>query len=244
MLLAALLFAPGLSVDQKMYAVVHGVCAQQHNITLGGLQLPMCARNTGVYASVTITLLFLLFRGRSRAGHIPPISVTVTLIGFVLAMAVDGFNSAFLDMGLPHLYTPRNDLRTLTGLGMGVALAVFMLLIMNVALRKNVDDNQPVLSGWGELGAVLLLNFGVLVALYGNLSWLYWPIAIIAWVGITGQLYIVNILMVALLMGYEGKVTDWRQLARPGTIALGTTLLMLFALAAGRFWMEAHGMVV
>ena len=35
------------------------------------------------------------------------------------------------DLFLPHLYVPRNDLRTLTGIGTGMALGVALLLILN-----------------------------------------------------------------------------------------------------------------
>jgi uncharacterized membrane protein len=224
--------------------VVHGVCAQQHNIFLGELQFPMCARNTGIYASVTITMLFLWLVGRSRAGRVPPAPIMAALVAFVLIMAVDGFNSMFVDLGLPYLYEPRNDLRTLTGLGMGVALGSTLLLILNLALRRNVDDTLPVLGRWWELGAVLALDFLVLAALYGNLAWMYWPLAAIAWLGITGVLYAVNLLMVALVMGYDGQVTGLRQLARPATIALGTTLVMLLAFSAARFWLEAQGVMI
>lgn len=243
-LLLALLFAPGMSIDSKMYAVVHGVCAQQHNVLLGGLQLPMCARNTGIYAGVAITVLFLLLRGRERAGKLPPLPILVVLGAFVAILALDGFNSMFKDLGQWYLYEPRNDLRTLTGLGMGVALGTLVLFIMNIALRRDVDDQQPVLQSWWELGALLGITFLVLAAMYGNIGWMYWPIAAVAWIGITGQLYAVHLLLVATLMGYDGKITRLRQLARPATIALATTLLMLLGLSVVRFWLELQGLVV
>ncbi len=243
-LLLALLFTPGMPVDEKMYAVVHGVCAQQHNVLLGGLQLPMCARNTGIYAGVTITALFLFLRGRERAGKLPPLSITVALVAFVLILAVDGFNSMFKDLSLPYLYEPRNEVRTLTGLAMGVSVGTLVLFIINIALRRDVNEQEPIIKSWWELLAMLGLSFLLLVAIYGNISWLYWPIAAIAWIGITGQLYVVHLLLVATLMGYDGKITRLRQLARPATVALFTTLVMLFALAGLRFWLELQGLVI
>src|ERR671922_2562992 len=59
-LLLALVAWPGTPLNWKMYAVVHGVCAQIHNVDVGGLQLPLCARNTGIYSSFLITGLYLL----------------------------------------------------------------------------------------------------------------------------------------------------------------------------------------
>ncbi|MFP4437347.1 MAG: DUF2085 domain-containing protein [Chloroflexaceae bacterium] len=243
-LLLALLFTPGLPLQWKMYAVVHGVCAQQHNIFIGELQVPICARNSGIYISFLITMIYFWVIGRGRAGRIPPWPIAAVLIAFVVVMGIDGFNSLFLDLGLPYLYTPRNELRTLTGMGMGVGVATVMLLILNTTLRQNVDDQQPLLKSWRELGGVLLLDFLILVALYGNLELLYWPLAFLSFTGIISVLYLVSLLLVSLFMGYEGRVTHPAQLAKPATIALLPTLVMLAALSGLRFWLEAQGLII
>jgi len=243
-LLLALLFTPGLPLQWKMYAVVHGVCAQQHNIFIGELQVPICARNSGIYISFLLTMIYFWVIGRGRAGRIPPWPISAVLVAFVVVMGIDGFNSLFLDLGLPYLYTPRNELRTLTGMGMGVGVATVMLLILNTTLRRNVDDQQPLLKSWRELGGVLLLDFLILVALYGNLELLYWPLAFLSFTGIISVLYLVSLLLVSLFMGYEGRVTHPVQLAKPATIALLPTLVMLAVMSSLRFWLEAQGLII
>jgi uncharacterized membrane protein len=243
-LLVALLFTPGLPLQWKMYSVVHGICAQQHNIFLGGMQFPICARNTGIYSSFLLTLAALFLAGRQRAGGLPPLSVGLALLAFVLVMAVDGFNSLFVDLELPHLYTPRNDLRTLTGMGMGIAFAVAIMLIFTLSLRRDVDRQQRVLAGWHELGGLLLLNLLVLAAIYGNLDLFFWPLAFIAFLGITSAIYIIMLLICAVLLGYEQSVTHMAQLARPATLALLPTGLLLGGLAMLRFWIESLGFVL
>jgi hypothetical protein len=45
-------------------------------------------------------------------------------------------------------------------------------------------------------------------------------------------------------MGYEGRVTHPAQLAKPATIALVPTLIMLAALSGLRFWLEAQGLII
>jgi uncharacterized membrane protein len=243
-LLLGLLAWPGTALNWKMYAVVHGVCAQVHNVDVGGVQLPLCARNTGIYSSYLVTTLYLLALGRGRAAKLPPLPVTIVLGLFVVVMAVDGFNSMFRDLFLAHLYTPRNELRTLTGIGLGVALAVAMLVIMNLALRREPDAEQRVMRGWIELGGALLLNLLVLAAIYGNVALMYWPIAVLAWLGIVGILFVVNLLVVALAMRYDGAVTHVAQLARPATVALVVTLAMLGSMSWLRFWLEGQGLIL
>jgi uncharacterized membrane protein len=243
-LLLGLVAWPGLPLDRKMYSVVHGVCAQIHNVQVGGLDLPLCARNTGIYSSFLITSLYLLAIGRRRAARLPPWPITIALILFIVIMAVDGLNSMMLDLFMPHLYTPQNWIRTLTGIGMGISIAVIMLLILNVSLRRDADNQQRIIGSWLELGGALLINGLVWLAIYGNLGIMYWPIAIVAWLGITGVLYCVNLLLTALFMRYEGTVTQVTQLARPATVALVFTLIELGALSAMRFWLEAQGLIV
>jgi hypothetical protein len=243
-LLLSLIAWPGLPLDRKMYSVVHGVCAQIHNVQVGGLDLPLCARNTGIYSSFLITSLYLLALGRRRAAKLPPWPITVALGVFIAIMAVDGLNSMFVDMFLPHLYTPQNWLRTLTGIGMGTAMAVLLLLILNISLRRDHDDQQRIVGNWLELGGALLINGLVLLAIYGNIEIMYWPIAVAAWLGIIGVLYCVNLLLAALFMRYEGMVTRVAQLAKPATFALVFTLIELGALSTMRFWLEAQGLIV
>jgi uncharacterized membrane protein len=243
-LLTMLLFWPGIPLEWKMYSVVHGVCAQQHNIILGGAQFPICARNTGIYSSFLLTLLYVYAIGRARAGGLPPLSVGLALLLFVAIMAVDGFNSLFVDLGMRYLYIPDNRLRTLTGMGMGVSIAVMLHLVLNKTLRKDVDDFMPVLRGWPELLGILTINALVLAAIYGNLSFMFWPLAFIAFFGITGVLYLVCLLLISLVLGYEGRVTELRQLARPATLALLPTLAILGSMAWLRFWLESLGLVI
>lgn len=243
-LLTTLAFWPGVPLEWKLYSVVHGVCAQQHNIVLGGAQFPICARNTGIYSSFLLTLIYLYAIGRARAGGLPPWPVGVTLLAFVAIMAVDGFNSLFVDLGLRYLYMPANPLRTLTGMGMGVSIAVMLHLVLNKTLRKDVDDFQPILTGWRELLGILAINLLVLLALYGNLGFMFWPLAFIAFFGITGVLYLVCLLLISLVLGYEGKVTQLRHLARPATLALLPTLALLGAMSWLRFWLEGLGLII
>lgn len=246
-LLIGLLFWPGMSLDEKMFMVGHGICAQLHTVQLGGLTLPICARNTGIYGSFLITFVYLLALGRGRAMGLPPAPISIALLLLVVVMGFDGFNSLFLDLGWPHLYTPRNELRTLTGIGMGVAMGVLILLILNLSLRRNGDDALPVMRNWAELFGALLLSGLMLVVMYGNLpmlGWMYWPIAIMSTVGIVGVLFCVNLLIAGMILGYENKVVRWSQLMKPATFAVIFTLVEVGTLAGLRLWLEMQGLVV
>lgn len=241
-LLLGLIFWPSMPLNWKMYAVVHGVCAQVHNVDVGGVQLPLCARNTGIYASFTLTMIYMFVLGRSRAARPPSWPISVVLVLFIVIMGIDGVNSLLRDLFLPHLYIPQNWLRTLTGSGMGISIAVGVLLILNLALRRNLDEQMRPMNGWAELAGAVGLNLLLWAAIYGNVGVLYWPIAMIAWLGITGVLFFVNMLVTALFMRYENSIERLGQLAQPASIALVLTCIELGLLAWLRFALEMQGL--
>lgn len=242
-LIAGLLFTPGLSLDQKMYTVLHGMCSQEHIILLGGIEFPICARCSGIYISALLTTSLLWAFGRGRAAQIPPLPISITLIVAVVLMGIDGVNSMLDGMGARTLYEPFNELRYFTGIGVGIGISTLVFLMINLSLRANPDDQQPVIKNWREFGGILAINILAMVAIYGNMHILAWPLAILAFLGMTGVLYAVNLLLVSLFMGYDGKVSTLAQLARPATIAVVTTLLMILATSSFRYWMEAQGLM-
>ena len=126
--LAALVFLPGGTLLDRLRVLDGGICAQlpSHSFFPGGQQLPLCARNTGIYLGFASTLLVLVVAGRTRVMRLPAVGVAVVLVLAVAMLGVDGFNSFFRDLQLPHLYQPHNLLRLGTGLATGTAMASFL----------------------------------------------------------------------------------------------------------------------
>jgi uncharacterized membrane protein len=241
-LLLTLLLLPGLPLHEKMIVVMQGVCSQQHNLYLAGMQLPICARCTGIYMTFLTTLIVLGALGRGRAGRPPPWHIAAALVAFVAVMGVDGINSFLNEAGLPTAYEPRNDLRTITGLGMGVGVAAMVMLVFNQALRRDVDDGLPVLKNWAELASIMLLNFLLLAAAFGNLHFMFWPLAFVSFLGMLGALYGMCVLACSLLLGYSNTITRLSQLARPAVVAVLPTVVIIGGLALFRMWLESQGL--
>jgi uncharacterized membrane protein len=238
-LIGGVWFLPGGTLAARLHLVVQGVCAQAHFLFLGPLQLPLCARNTGIYAGFLGSLLYLIALGRGRAGRMPPWPL-LTLLGFgVIAMAVDGTNSLLLDMGNHNLYPPNNILRLITGLLMGTGMAVFLLLLFNISLRANVRTEQRVLGGWIEYGGALLADALLFGLIWTGPSVLFYPLAIFSVLGIVGVLFMTNVFVVAMVSGFENRLRRLPQLARPATFALIMTACELGLLAWLRSWMES-----
>jgi hypothetical protein len=117
-------------------------------------------------------------------------------------------------------------------------MAVLIILMINMSLRQNVDDEMPIIGTWRELGAILAFDALIWAAIYGNASFLAWPLAILSFLGMVGVIFVVNLLLVSLVMGYDQTITTLTQLARPATIAIIPTILMIGGMALFRIWIE------
>lgn len=237
-IVAGVLFLPLGSLDHRLHMIVHGVCAQAHYLTIGSYTMPLCARNTGIYAGFLAMVVYLLALGRGRAAKVPPWSITVLLGTAILVMGIDGLNSMALDIGGYNLYTPQNTLRVASGLGMGMALGAFMLLIFNLSLRYDARADQRVIRNWAELlGAFFVAGFVYLLLFFAP-AWFFYPLALFSVLGIVGVLFMSNVFVTAMIGGLEGRVLKLRQLARPATIGIVLTAIELALLAGLRMWME------
>jgi uncharacterized membrane protein len=243
-LLLALLLTPGEPLHEKLIHVMQGVCSQQHNAYLAGMQLPICARCTGIYTTFLTTLFAFWALGRSRAAGLPPWHIAMVLVAFVVIMGLDGINSMLNEVGAPTAYTPLNEVRVVTGMGMGVSIGLVVQLIFNQALRRNADNQQPLIKNWFELLGIIGFNIVLLAAIFGNLNFMFWPLAVLSFLGMTGALYLINVLACGLLMGYGERVTHLHQLARPATVAIFSTSVFLAGLAFLRAWLEGQGLTI
>ena len=211
--LVGLAVLPGATLIERLRALDGGICAQLpgHSFFPGGEQLPLCARNTGIYLGFATTFLYLAASGRLRASRLPSLPVMCVLGLAVLLMAVDGFNSFFLDLGLPHLYQPMNPLRLITGLGAGTAMAAVIIPVAS-GLIWRVDDRRSSFDSLGELALMLPLltiDFFVVISIAPIILY---PVAILSSVGLVLALTLVNLVFALGLTNQIGRFNSWRQL--------------------------------
>ena len=233
--LALLAFLPGATLIERLRALDGGICAQlpTHSFWPGGQQLPLCSRNTGIYSGFTATLLVLWVTGRLRSSGFPGRWVLVVLGAAVVFMAEDGFNSLFLDLGLPHLYQPHNLLRLASGLGTGVAMCAVLVPVANALVWRD-DDERPTFRSLSELSlmlpVLLLIFLAVGSTLYPQFGFLLYPIAIFSSFGLAIALTLVNVVFVLGLTSRVGRFVSWRQFFPFFTLAVVLAIGELMAL--------------
>jgi uncharacterized membrane protein len=133
LLLAAPLAAAGVPLSAATYAFGSLICHQQHtrSLHLGGAQLPVCARCTGLYAGAAFgVLLFPLL----RAERLCPAGVTMSRLRLVLiASAIPTAASWGLEAaGLAH---PSNVARLIAALPLGAVVGAVVLATAAGRLR-------------------------------------------------------------------------------------------------------------
>ncbi len=229
--LAALVFLPGATLLDRLRALDGGICAQlpTHSFYPAGQQLPLCARNTGIYLGVALGFLTLLASGRVRAARLPRLPVAVALVGLVGLMGMDGFNSLLLDLGAPHLYQPNNLLRLVTGLGAGVAMAAFITPVTNGLLWRE-EDMRPSFRSFGQVAITLPLLLLAFLAVGSQTAWLLYPIAILSSLGLLLALSLVNMVFVLCFSPLIGRFERWRQVFPYYSLALALAVVELILL--------------
>ena len=201
---------PGLlgKADAIGYAICHRIDSRSFHI--GNLQLPLCARCTGIYLGVVLGAAALLIMRRGRAGNIPPLKIVIVLILFIVIMGVDGVNSYMtLIPRLPYLYQPQNWLRLVTGTLNGVAIVNLFFPMFTQTLWDDWRDEAGIQS-FRELGMIVLAAVVlILLVLSGNEIVLY-LFGLISAAGVLLLLACTMAMSFMLMTRSENRAKSWR----------------------------------
>ena len=235
---------PGLlgKADAIGYAVCHRISERSFHI--GSIQLPLCARCSGMYLGAVTGLVFQSIIGWKRL-KIPHWSILALLAVFVAAFGIDGSNSYLYLLkqispgilpNIPNLYIPNNTLRLLTGSGMGLGIGVMLFPAFNQTIWSDGVE-KPAISDWKWFGLLLAIQlvFDLLV-LTENPIVLY-PLAIISSLGVWLLLSMVYGMVWVMIMRQDNRFTKLRQLWLPLLAGLTIAMIQTTAVDALRFWL-------
>lgn len=194
----------------------YGLCHQlpERSFFGGGTQLPVCARDTGIYVGfiVAVALIVVLDRGR-RSSDVPPVWLGATLgVGFA-AMAIDGVTQLF------GFRESTNSLRLATGLAMGFAMAAYTVPILNSQLWRRPGSGR-VLSDTVS-GLIFLAGLPTAFALLwwgGPHAGIVYPL--FTGVAIVATFALVNLVLVVILPPFEQRASSLRDTWLPVALAV------------------------
>ncbi len=213
--------------------VGYGLCHQlpERSLFAGGFQLPVCARDTGIYAGFALSLLLIAFleRGR-RPSEIPRSWLVVIGALFLGAMAADGVSS------YAGWRTTTNDLRLLTGLLAGYALTLAVVPMVNGQMWRTLSRTR-LLEGWRA--GVWLLSLAPVFAL---LRWglpatgLLYPVLLTTAIVLT--FLVVNLVFTTLMPVFERRASRIRDAWLQILIAFVFVIVELGLASGLRVWLE------
>lgn len=262
--LALFLLLPFPLVD-KFYAIGFGICPQRtgHSYFLGqtflpgeaslraaipflnflapnaATKMPVEARMYGMFAGFLLTWLYSFLIRRGKAALMPRPLILFLYIVFIAVMGADGINATIKDLhdaGLPvpYLYEPRLDLRFVTGWLCGIAMAGIILPVVNFCLWRDATPNA-MFERLREMFPLLGIGILILILLTTGSGIFYYPLAVLAPVGILAILACLNVVLVLTLQRRERIAENWRAIWNPLALALILSLIELGALSAVRY---------
>lgn len=212
-------------------AVGYGLCHQlpERSFMSGGFQLPVCARDTGIYLGFALGLLALAVLARkTRPQELPRWPVLLMIGLFVAAMGFDGVTS------YAGLRTTTNDLRLITGLATGWGLSALTFPMFNAQIWAAPGANRTP-DGWRQVLAWLAMLVGSFVVI----RWVFpllgvvYPLLLI--VAIVVTLNAVNMVFVGLMPKFERRARRLRDAWLALLISTGFTVLEI----AGAAWLRS-----
>ena len=234
--LGVFMIAPGTLVEKMMLAM-SGICGLRpaHSYFLGGVQLPLEARYTGIYIGFLVTFAATSSRLGARQLGSRPINIVLAL--FFASMVVDGVNSTIATVGLRSLYQSNNVTRLLTGMLSGIATGAFFVWLLGIVavLPHTEDTDRAIIRSLRDLLIPLACCSVATAVVLSGAGVAYYPIALLSIIGAVSVLGVTALLLVLRTSGLAGNITTISQLATPTALATLVVFALLAVSAAYRF---------
>jgi uncharacterized membrane protein len=230
-----------LPFEHKAHAFMHGLCAQRpsHSFHIAGHLLPFDARMTGIYAAYLTTILLLIALGRHRAPGLPAFRSGVVLFAYVLAMAIDGFNSLFDDLQRPALYHPNNWIRFGTGWATGVSIGVIMTMLLGMTLWTRPDAKSRVTSTIRLPLFLMALSLPFAALLTFDSRWIYYPVTLLLVTSAVMAFSGLSLITLVIAIRRDRTFDSFGDTQLQSTLAFLVAIVVIIGIGALRFIVEA-----
>lgn len=218
-------------LEELLHAIGYGLCHQlpERSFFAGGYQLPVCARDTGIYLGFALGLLALgLLARRTKPTELPRWPVLALIGLFVAAMGFDGVTS------YAGMRATTNDIRLLTGMLTGWGLSALTLPMFNSQIWTRPGSGR-VPSGLRQVSAWL----GMLAVAFVVARWLLplagvvYPLALAAAIFLTFGT--INMVFIGLMPAFERRAARLRD----AWLVLVLAQVLTVAELAGAAWLRS-----
>jgi uncharacterized membrane protein len=219
--------------DWAGYAFCHRFVS--HSFTINGRPMALCARCTGMYLGMALTVLLLGLAGRIRRTDLPAMPIMAVLIFFVGLMGLDGLNSVGYSLPiLPHLYEPQNWLRLVTGMGTGLAMGTFILPALGQTLW-HTDRFRPAVHSWQELLEMVVVAGTAVLLIISNQPAILYVLSIVSALGLLLILTAINTILLLVILRRDGQATSWPAALWPLILGLALAIIQISTISYFRY---------
>lgn len=222
-------------VESFLHWLGFGLCHQlpQRSFFGGGAQVPVCARDTGIYVGFMLSLIVisLVHRGE-RPREFPAPAGWAAIALMIGVMGWDGVTS------YSGLRTTTNDLRLITGLLAGYAIGALLAPMLNDEVWRTAGCGR-VLDPWGRLLVWLATVPVAFVAIRYGAPFLGVGYPLLVAATIVATLTAVNLVIVCLTPAFERRADNLAQAWAAILVALGLTFAEILFSGLLRAWIES-----
>lgn len=211
--------------DAVGYAICHRL--PSHSFFIQERPVSLCARCSGQYLGLVVGLIYLFLVAKKRAGA--PQWTVIVLLGLIfLAYLADALNSLvhFAHWEDLTLYNPRNDLRLITGVGVGLDISLMVYILFQRTVWKRFSP-QAILKGFREWAGFFLSGALVTAAFLSGRSWILYPLTLVSALGVLTLLTLLYGLIWIIFFGMENKARRFSDLIWPLLGGFLTALLQI-----------------
>lgn len=239
LMLTWMLYAPeGIlgKADAVGYAVCHRL--ELRSFQIGDYQFSMCARCTGQYLGAVLGMMFLTIFRHGRSGRPPWIVIGILLV-WAASYVLDGVNS-FLhlipDAETLWIYDPSNELRLITGMGVGLGISIMLFPAFNQTIWKRYD-HRPVLESLKDFGILVILAIILIIMILTDNPIILYPLSLISAGGVLMLLTMVYSMVWVMIFQKEGSFENIRQYFFPLLAGFAVALIQILILDIARYWL-------
>lgn len=193
----------------------YGLCHQipERSFIAGGLQAPVCARDTGIYVGFIVALVVLALLHRGERPHGYPRWYVWLFAG--LSLAALGWDGVTSYSGLRQT---TNEIRLLTGLGVGYSTAMLVAVMINDTIWRNPTPQRILdpIKRFALWLASLPLTYVAIVRIGPALGIGFATIISLA---ILATLTAVNLVIVGFFSAFDRRALRWQQLLLPVAVS-------------------------
>ncbi|HOJ10172.1 MAG TPA: DUF2085 domain-containing protein [Clostridiales bacterium] len=208
-----------VDIIYRIYKVAGSLICHQipsRTIYAGGIPLPLCARDTGIYMGLFSSLAYIYLRRKNKSDSPPDIKNTVLLCCLMLLMIIDGGTSY---LGIRNT---NNIIRYFSGAFFGLPLPFFLLPAAyynpkRSNMHKSLDKTAEII-----LLIIINITIGYLLIEMDVLPWILPATATIA-----SLIYIITRTVYTVVVRTQLTKAPYMQLLVAGG-TLGIILIMFF----------------